>query len=79
MIGKILSLPFVLANRVIGLILGIIKLIFGLIFGVLKFIFSHVLGTIIGATVGLLFGKRHVGLNLFPGKKKKLKVKPIKR
>lgn len=78
MIGKIVRLPFWLVGKLLGTALGLVKLIVLAAVGAVRFLFSHVLGSVIGATIGLLLGKRHVGVKLFSGRKKK-KVKPVKK
>jgi hypothetical protein len=50
-------------------VFGIFKLIFLLGAGTVKFLFSHVLGTIFGALIGLLLGRKHIGVKIFSHKK----------
>ena len=78
MIGKLVRFPFWLVAKVLGTALGLVKLVVLAFVGAVRFLFSHVLGSVIGATIGLLLGKRHVGVKLFSGKRKK-KVKPAKK
>ncbi|MBD3314582.1 MAG: hypothetical protein GF344_02235 [Chitinivibrionales bacterium] len=67
MIGKVLLLPFALVKGVVELGFGIVAFLGRGIGGILKFVFNHVFGTVLGATVGFLLGRRHVGIKLFPG------------
>lgn len=77
MIGKIVSLPFWIIFKVAGMLFGSIKLVFTIVTSLLRTILGHVFGAIIGGTVGFLFGRKHVGIKIFPGHKKP-KLKPCK-
>ncbi len=71
MIGKVILLPFWIVKNTLSLVFGIAKLVVGTITGAAGFLFRHVLGTVFGALVGLLLGSKHIGIRIFPGKKKK--------
>lgn len=73
MIGKLISLPFVLVARVGKFTIWIVKSIIGLIFGVFRFFSGRIIGTIFGALLGLLLGGKSIGIKM-PWAKKKKKV-----
>jgi hypothetical protein len=73
MIGKIIALPFVIIKNAFGALFWLLRSLFGVIFAVLKFLFGHILGTVFGAIIGFLLGRKHIGVKLFTGKKKKKK------
>ena len=70
MIGKIILFPFWLIKTILGSGIGIIRFALGFLFGIFRFIFGHLLGSIFGFVVGLLLGKKHLGIKIFTGKKK---------
>jgi hypothetical protein len=78
MIGKILAAPFSIVKSLICLVFKFAALGVAMIFGVIRIIFNHSVGAVLGAAIGLLFGKKHVGLKLFSGKKKKKALKKAK-
>ncbi len=65
MIGKILSLPFWIISKIVGMLWGSIKLGITLVFGVVRFFSSHLFGAIIGAITGFLLGRKHIGVKIF--------------
>ncbi len=79
MIKKIILLPFALVKFVAGLVFKVVSTLGGVVFSVVRFIFNHVIGTALGAIIGLLFGRKHVGFKLFSGKKKKPAKKAAKK
>ena len=68
MIGKIISLPFKILAGIVGLFTGILKVGSSIFFGTLRFLLNHVVGTFLGATIGFLLGRKHVGVKLFKRK-----------
>lgn len=74
MIGKLISLPFVLVARVGKFTIWIVKSILGLIFGIFRFFSGRVIGTVFGALLGLLLGGKSIGIKMPWSKKKKKKI-----
>ena len=75
MICKIITFPFWVISRILGSFVGVLKLAVSLVGAVIVFLFNHVLGTVFGALIGLILGRKHIGIKLFSGKKKAAKVK----
>lgn len=71
MLKKLLLFPFWLVGKGLGSVIGVVRLFLGLIGGIVRFVFSHLIGTMVGAVIGLFLGRRHVGVKLFPGSRKK--------
>jgi membrane associated rhomboid family serine protease len=71
MIFKILKLPVWVICRALGSVVTLIRLILSFVFGILRFISSHLTGTVFGALVGLLLGRRHIGVKVFNHRHKK--------
>ncbi|MFP4417230.1 MAG: hypothetical protein ACOC4C_00305 [Fibrobacterota bacterium] len=71
MIGKIITLPFSILKLALTLVFRLVSTVLSLVFGTIGFVLSRVFGTVFGAVVGLLLGKKHVGIKLFRGKKLK--------
>ncbi|MDG5815528.1 hypothetical protein QA601_10585 [Chitinispirillales bacterium ANBcel5] len=74
MICKILSLPFWLLSKVLGTFSSVLKLILSLLGKIVAFAFNRGTGTVFGALIGLILGRKHVGIKLFNRKKKLLKT-----
>lgn len=70
MICKLLSIPVRAVSTIIGFVIGIFKVIISLGFGTFRLIFNRLFGTIFGALIGLLMGRKHIGVKLFTGKKR---------
>lgn len=79
MIGKVILLPFWIVKKTLSLVFGVAKLVVGTITGAVGFVFRHVLGTVFGALIGLFFGSKHIGLRIFPKRKKKKVLPKIKK
>lgn len=62
MIGKILSLPFVLVAKVGSSTIWVIKSVVKLIFGIFGFFTGRIFGTVFGALLGLLLGSGSIGI-----------------
>jgi hypothetical protein len=71
MILRILKLPVWVVCRVLGSVATLIRLILSFVFGILRFLSNHVSGTVIGAFIGLLLGRKHVGVKFFNHRHKK--------
>jgi hypothetical protein len=71
MLFKIITLPFWIISRLGGLLFGSVKLLLTFLAGIIKLVFNHLIGTIFGAIVGLLLGKEHVSIKLFPHRRRK--------
>ncbi|MFP4165408.1 MAG: hypothetical protein ACLFQB_15805 [Chitinispirillaceae bacterium] len=70
MICRILSFPFWLLSRFIAASAGAVKMVFSLLISTFVFLLNHLIGTVFGALIGLLLGRRHVGVKLFTHKRK---------
>jgi len=73
MLGRIITLPFWIVKSVVGIVFGLVKFVLGAGFGIFRFILNHVFGTILGGLIGFFLGRNHIGIKLFPGKKKRSK------
>lgn len=62
MIATIILLPFRLIKIILTTFASLVRLVVALGAGVVRFVFSHLLGTLIGAALGLLLGRRRVGI-----------------
>ena len=71
MICKVLALPFRLVMHIPGAVLGIVKMALSAVAGLVSFVISHVTGTVMGALVGFLLGRKHVGIRTASKKKNK--------
>lgn len=71
MVGKVLLLPFALVKGIVGLVAGVLGFVVRGVAGTLKFVLNHVVGTLFGAVIGFLLGRKHVGIKLFPKRRKK--------
>jgi len=68
MLGKIITFPFWIICRILGMFTGILKIAFGILRGIVRFLFSHILGTILGALIGFFLGRKHLGVKVFTHK-----------
>jgi hypothetical protein len=62
MIGKVLLFPFWIVKKIFDSGFGVIRLIIGTVTGIFRFVFSRMLGTALGAIIGFLLGRKHVGM-----------------
>ena len=54
-----------------GAVFGILKMALSVVVALLSFAISHVTGTILGALIGFLLGRKHVGIRTASKKKMK--------
>lgn len=71
MLVKLIMLPFWIISRLSGLLFGSVKLFLVFFTGITMLVFNHLIGTVFGALVGLLLGKEHVGIKLFPHRRRR--------